>query len=149
MDDLLWLILSSLLIGWVTFKTRKEERFLGKKQVREIVHKYKIPAEFAGSSFLILLVLMTAASIFQSNGCLETALFLGSLYALALMAGTRLGIRLLCRMRNDWNEHDFYIAIAACGKMSPRRMKQLLFFLLVMACSGLAFSSIRLMLSLF
>lgn len=149
MHDILWLILSSLLIGWVTFKTRKEERFLEKKQVREIVNKYKLPAEFAGSSFLILSVLMAAAAIFQSNGCPETALFLGSLYAAALLAITRLAIRLLCRIRNGWNEHDLYIAIAVCGKMSPRRMKQLLFFLSAMACSGLAFSSIRLLLPLF
>lgn len=98
MHDLLWLLLTSLLTGWMMFRTRKEEHFSGKKQVREIVNKYKLPAEFAGSLFLILSVLMATAAIFQSNGCPETALFLGSLYAAALLAITRLAIRPLCRI---------------------------------------------------
>lgn len=145
MHDLLWLFLSSLLIGWVTFKTRKEERFLEKKQVREIVKKYRLPAEFTGSSFIILLFLLAAAAISRSNGRPEEALFLGSLHTLALMAAASSAIHLLCRIRRGWDEHDFYIAMASCGKMSPRRMKQLLFFLGAMACSGLIWSSIRLL----
>ena len=54
MHDILWLLLTSLLTGWMMFRTRKEEHFSGKKQVQEIVNKYKLLAEFAGSLFLIL-----------------------------------------------------------------------------------------------
>lgn len=47
MHDILWLLLTSLLTGWMMFRTRKEEHFSGKKQVQEIVNKYKLLAEFA------------------------------------------------------------------------------------------------------
>ena len=37
MHDILWLLLTSLLTGWMMFRTRKEEHFSGKKQVQEMV----------------------------------------------------------------------------------------------------------------
>lgn len=148
MHDLLSDLLSSVVNDLVTFKTRKEERFLRQKEVRATVGKYKLPAELAGSSFLLLLVLLIAAALFQSNGCAMTALFLGSLYILALMAGTASLIHLLCRIRRGWNEDDFYLAVAARGNMSPGRLKQLNFFLLIMACTGVVYSAFRLLLPL-
>ena len=97
MHDILWLLLTSLLTGWMMFRTRKEEHFSGKKQVQEIVNKYKLLAEFAGSLFLILLCLLLASAVFLSNGCPETALFLATLYMVALTTATV--IHLLCRIR--------------------------------------------------
>lgn len=38
----------------------------------------------------------------------------------------------LCRIRRGWNEHDLYLAIAACGNVSPGRLKQLKFLLLIL-----------------
>lgn len=128
------------------FRTRKEEHFSGKKQVQEIVNKYKLPSEFADFLFLILLCLLLASAVFQSNGCPETALFLGSLYTVALITATV--IHLLCRIRKDWVEHDFYIAMANRAGMSPRHLKQLKFFLLIAACSGLVCSAFRVLPSL-
>lgn len=104
MHDFLFLLLSPIVNDLVTSKTRKEERFLRKKEVRALVSKYKLPAECIGSSFLLLLFLLITAALFQSNGDAMAALFLGSLYVLALMAGTASLIHLFCRIRNGWNE---------------------------------------------
>lgn len=141
MHDILWLLLTSLLTGWMMFRTRKEEHFSGKKQVQEIVNKYKLLAEFAGSLFLILLCLLLASAVFLSNGCPETALFLATLYMVALTTATV--IHLLCRIRKNWDEHDFYMAMANRTGMSLRHLKQLKFFLLIAACSGLVCSAFR------
>lgn len=148
MHGILWLLLTSLLTGWMMFRTRKEECFSGKKEVQEAVNQYKLPAEFAGSLFLILLCLLFASAVFQSNGCPEMTLFLGSLYTVALITATATVIHLLCRIRKDWNEHDFYIATATRAGMPPRRLKQLKFFLLIAACSGLVCSAFRVLPSL-
>lgn len=108
MHGILWLFLTSLLTGWMMFRTRKEECFSGKKQVQEVVNKYKFPAEFAGSLFLIILLcLLLASAVFQSNGCPEMTLFQGSLYTVAFITATTTVIHLLCRIRKDWDEHDF------------------------------------------
>lgn len=128
------------------FRTRKEECFSGKKQVQEVVNQYKLPAEFAGSLFLILLCLLLASAVFQSNGCPEMTLFLDSLYTVALITATV--IHLLCRIRKDWNEHDFYIAMANRAGIPLKRLKQLKFFLLIAACSGLVCSIFRVLPSL-
>lgn len=149
MHDFLSLLLSSILGDRMSSKTKKEERFLNKKETRAIVKKYKLPAELIGSTFILLLLLLIAAAIFQSNGHATAALFLSSLYALALIGGSASFIRLLCRLRKDWNEHDFYLVVAVCGNMSPRRLKQLKFFLLITACAGLAYSAFRFLTSLF
>lgn len=82
MHDFLFLLLSPIVNDLVTSKTRKEERFLRKKEVRALVSKYKLPAECIGSSFLLLLFLLITAALFQSNGDAMAALFLGSLYVL-------------------------------------------------------------------
>lgn len=105
MHGILWLFLTSLLTGWMMLRTRKEERFSGKKEVQEAVNQYKLPVEFAGSLFLILLCLLFASAVFQSSGYPEMTLFLGSLYTVALITATV--IHLLCRIRKDWDEHDF------------------------------------------
>ncbi|MBT8774547.1 MULTISPECIES: hypothetical protein [unclassified Akkermansia] len=42
------------MVDWTAFKAKKEERFLSKKEVRAIVDKHKLPAEFAGSAFRLL-----------------------------------------------------------------------------------------------
>lgn len=145
MHGILWLLLTSLLTGWMMFRTRKEECFSGKKQLQEVVNQYKLPAEFAGSLFLILLRLLLASAIFQSNGCPEMTLFLGSLYTALIIATV---IHLLCRIRKDWDEHDFYIAMANRAGIPPKRLKQLKFFLLIAACSGLVCSIFRVLPSL-
>lgn len=94
-----------------------------------------------GSLFLILLCLLLASAVFLSNGCPETALFLATLYMVALTTATV--IHLLCRIRKNWDEHDFYMAMANRTGMSLRRLKQLKFFLLIAACSGLVCSAFR------
>jgi len=144
MHDLLSQLLSSIITDWATSKTKKEERFLNKKKTLSTVQKYKLSAELICSTFTLLLLLLITAAIFQSNGHAMTALFLGSLYCLALIGGAALCIRLLCRLRKGWNEDDFFLAAAVCGNMSPRRLEQLKFFLLITACSGLAYSAFRL-----
>lgn len=54
MHDFLSQLLSSIMVDWTAFKAKKEERFLSKKEVRAIVDKHKLPAEFAGSAFRLL-----------------------------------------------------------------------------------------------
>lgn len=76
------------------------------------------------------------------------SLFLGSLYTVALITATATVIHLLCRIRTDWDEHDFYIAMANWARMSPRHLKQLKFFLLIAACFGLVCSAFRVLPSL-
>lgn len=66
---------------------------------------------------------------------------LGSLYTVALITATATVIHLLCRIRKDWNEHDFYIAMANRAGIPLWRLKQLKFFLLIAACSGLVCSA--------
>lgn len=67
--------------------------------------------------------------------------FLATLYMVALTTATV--IHLLCRIRKNWDEHDFYMAMANRTGMSLRRLKQLKFFLLIAACSGLVCSAFR------
>lgn len=100
-------LLSSTMAGRAASNTKKEERVLSKKEIRAIADKYKLPVELDGSSFLLLLFLLAGAAIFQSSGYAVVTLFQGSLYALALMAGTAALIHLFCRIRKDWNEDDF------------------------------------------
>lgn len=141
MQDFLSSLLSSIIYGEITSKTKKEEHFLNKKKTRETVKKYQLPAGIIAYSFSLLLLLLIAAAIFQSKGQPITALFQGSLYVLTLTEGTALFIRLLCRCRKSWNEQDFYLSVAVCGNMPPRRLKQLKFLLIITACSGLACSA--------
>ena len=84
MQDFLSSLLSSIIYGEITSKTKKEERFLNKKKTRETVKKYQLPAGIIAYSFSLLLLLLIAAAIFQSKGQPITALFLGSLYVLML-----------------------------------------------------------------
>lgn len=142
-------IMESVITDWMSSKTKREKRFLNKKETLAIIKKYKFSANLICSTFCLLLLLLIVAAIFQSNGHAMTALFLGSLYCLVLIGGAALCIHSLCRIRKDWNEHDFYLAAAVCGNMSPRRLEQLKFLLLILACSGLAYSTFRFLTSLF
>lgn len=148
MHGILWLLLTFLADRMDNVQDKEGGTFSGKKQVQEVVNQYKLPAEFAGSLFLILLCLLLASAVFQSNGCPEMTLFLGSLYTVALITATATVIHLLCRICKDWDEHDFYIATATRAGMPPRRLKQLKFFLLIAACSGLVCSAFRIFPSL-
>lgn len=146
MHGILWLLLTFLADRMDNVQDKEGGTFSDKKQVQEAVNQYKLPAEFAGSLFLILLCLLLASAVFQSNGCLEMTLFLDSLYTVALITATV--IHLLCRIRKDWDEHDFYITMANGTGMSPRRLKQPKFFLLIATCSRLVCSAFRVLPSL-
>lgn len=145
MSDILWVIVSGLVIGWLTSKTKKEEKAYRKKEVQDIVHKYKIIAEIIGSSFVIIWILLITLAYHQSMRSSTIAIFLSSLYTLMLMLCTSIFVTLLCKINNHWKPDEIYLAMAVCGNMSLKRMKQMQFFLLSISGTGLIYSIIRIL----
>ena len=85
--------------------------------------------------FPLLLFLLIAAAIFQSNGHGDPVS--GFLYVPALTAGATSFIRPPCRFRKKQEPDRIYLAAGICGNMPPRRLEQLKFSLLITACSWL------------
>lgn len=67
MSDILWAIVSSFFICLLNSKTKKENKFYRKKEIQNIVKKYKISAEIIGSLFLIVLCVLILLALYQSG----------------------------------------------------------------------------------
>lgn len=147
MSDILWAIVSSFFICLLNSKTKKENNFYRKKEIQNIVKKYKISAEIIGSLFLIVLCVLILLALYQSGKCPVVAIFLSSLYTLLLMVSTSILVYILCKINRHWNPDEIYLVIAIRANMSLRRLKQVQFFLLGMSCSGLIYSTIYLILN--
>lgn len=144
MRELLWVLISSFLMGLLTAKTKQEENFYKKRETQYIINKYKITAKIIESLFIIILCGIIPLALYQSNGYAVIAIFLISLYTLSLMACISITLCILCKINKYWSTDEFYIALAASANISLRRLKQIQFFLLGMSYSGLLYSSIRL-----
>jgi len=147
MSDILWAIVSTFFICLLNSKTKKENKFYRRKEIQNIVKKYKISAEIIGSLFLIVLCVLILLALYQSGKCPVVAIFLSSLYTLLLMVSTSILVYILCKINRHWNPDEIYLVIAIRANMSLRRLKQVQFFLLGMSCSGLIYSTIYLILN--
>lgn len=148
MSDILWVIISSFFMCFLTSKTKQEEKFYRQKVIQDIVKKYKISAEIIGSLFIIVLCALILLAVYQSGGCSIVAIFLSSLYILLLMVCVSILVYVLCKINRNWNPDEIYLVIAIRANISFRRLKQVQFFLLGMSCSGLIYSMIYLILKM-
>lgn len=148
MSSILWVLISSFLMCLLTSKTKQEEKFYKRRQIQNIVRKYKISAEIIGSLFLIVLCALILLALYQSGGCVVIAIFLSSAYTLLLMSCVAIVVYVLCKINEHWNPDEFYLVIAIRGNMSFRRLKQVQFFLLGMAFSSFMYSLIYLILDM-
>ena len=148
MSSILWVLISFFLMCLLTSKTKQEEKFYKRRQIQNIVRKYKISAEIIGSLFLIVLCALILLALYQSGGCVVIAIFLSSVYTLLLMSCVAIVVYVLCKINEHWNPDELYLVIAIRGNMSYRRLKQVHFFLLGMAFSGFVYSNIYLILNM-
>ena len=148
MSSILWVLISSFLGCLLTSKTKQEEKFYKRREIQNIVKKYKISAEIIGSLFLIVLCALILLALYQSGGCVVIGIFLSSAYTLLLMSCVAIVVYVLCKINEHWNPDEFYLVIAIRGNMSFRRLKQVQFFLLGMAFSGFMYSLIYLILDM-
>lgn len=142
MSSILWVLISSFLMCLLTSKTKQEEKFYKRREIQNIVRKYKISAEIIGSLFLIVLCALILLALYQSGGCVVIAIFLSSVYTLLLMSCVAIVVYVLCKINAHWNPDELYLVIAIRGNMSYRRLNASTFFSLGMAFSGFVYSII-------
>lgn len=140
MSDILWALLSTFFERLFKSKTKQEEKFYKKREIQNIVRKYKISAEIIGSLFIIVLCALILLALYQSGKCVVIAIFLSSVYTLALMSCVDIVVYFLCKINEHWNPDELYLVIAFRANISVKRLKQVIFVLLGMSFSGFVYS---------
>ena len=106
MSSILWVLISSFLGCLLTSKTKREEKFYKRREIQNIVKKYKISAEIIGSLFLIVLCALILLALYQSGGCVVIGIFLSSVYTLLLMSCVAIVVYVLCKINEHWNPDE-------------------------------------------
>lgn len=143
--DIIWVIVTGIFLGWLNTQTKKELKLYTSIKVKNIVAKYKILSEFIGSVFIILLFLCIVVSLLQCGGNSIIAIFLSSSYILTLMTLSYVIMHVICKINKNYNYNDILLVIAIRGHMSFQRMRKLLFSIFFISCSGMIYSTTRIL----
>lgn len=138
---IIWAVITTAIYTWLTPTKKKELKLYRTLENKKIVDKYKIISECIGSLFIILFLLCIIAPLLQSGVNINTLIFSWSVYIFILITCFHLLIKLISKISTNYEYYYIMLVIAIRSHISYDRMIKSLYFIFIMSCSGIIYSS--------